>query len=115
MPGRRQALTRGGKTLGSCEFRRHGHGHVYDYGSSCGALRRVYPQQLLVADLIDALRAAGGQIRFATTPASRACAARLCCHPRGSELVSPRVDDLACGQRRRHTDDAVLLMPDEPT
>jgi p-hydroxybenzoate 3-monooxygenase len=55
-----------GKTLGSCEFRRHGHSYVYDYGSLCGATHRVYPQQLLVADLIDALREAGGQIRFAT-------------------------------------------------
>ena len=55
-----------GKTLGTCEFRRGGHGYVYDYGSLCGARHRVYPQQLLVADLIDSLRAGGGEVRFVT-------------------------------------------------
>ena len=59
-----------GKTLGICEFRRDGHSYVYDYGSLCGARHRVYPQQLLVADLIDALRGNGGQIRFVTQAAA---------------------------------------------
>ena len=59
-----------GKTLGVCEFRRDGHGYVYDYGSLCGARHRIYPQQLLVADLIDALRGAGGEIRFVTPAAA---------------------------------------------
>jgi p-hydroxybenzoate 3-monooxygenase len=55
-----------GKTLGTCEFRRRGHRHVFDYGSLSGALHHVYPQQLLVGDLIDSLRSTGVEIRFAT-------------------------------------------------
>jgi p-hydroxybenzoate 3-monooxygenase len=55
-----------GKTLGSCEFRRDRKRHVFDYGSLSGAQHHVYPQQLLVGDLIDALRGAGRDVRFAT-------------------------------------------------
>lgn len=61
-----EGLHERGARLGACEFRRDGHGFVYDYAALCGAHHYVYPQQMLVADLIDALRAAGGQIRFAT-------------------------------------------------
>jgi p-hydroxybenzoate 3-monooxygenase len=53
-----------GATSGACEFRRDGVRYVFDYGVLAGARHHVYPQQWLVADLIDALRAAGGQIRF---------------------------------------------------
>jgi p-hydroxybenzoate 3-monooxygenase len=53
-----------GKTLGACEFRRTRRRHVFDYASLAGAYHHVYPQQLLVGDLVDSLRAAGGQIRF---------------------------------------------------
>lgn len=53
-----------GSTSGVCEFRRGGIRHVLDYGSLAGARSHVYPQQLLVADLIDALRATGGDVRF---------------------------------------------------
>jgi p-hydroxybenzoate 3-monooxygenase len=56
-------LTRG-KTLGACEFRRAGMKHLFDYASLAGASHHVYPQQLLVGDLIDSLRSAGGEIRF---------------------------------------------------
>jgi 2-polyprenyl-6-methoxyphenol hydroxylase-like FAD-dependent oxidoreductase len=58
-------LTRG-KTLGACEFRRGGIRHVFNYGSLSGALHHVYPQQALVADLIDSLRSVGTEVRFAT-------------------------------------------------
>ena len=59
-----------GKTLGSCEFRRGGASYVLDYASLSGGVHHVYPQQFLVADLIDCLRAAGGCVRFATPVAS---------------------------------------------
>ena len=58
-------LTRG-KTLGACEFRRGGRTQVFDYASLSGGHHHVYPQQFLVGDLIDSLRAAGGEIRFGT-------------------------------------------------
>ena len=53
-----------GKTIGACEFRRHGRRHFFDYGALAGATHHVYPQQMLVGDLIDALRSAGGEILF---------------------------------------------------
>jgi len=53
-----------GKTIGACEFRRAGKRHVFDYQALSGHVHHVYPQQLLVADLIDSLRAAGGRVRF---------------------------------------------------
>jgi p-hydroxybenzoate 3-monooxygenase len=56
-------LTRG-KTMGTCEFRRAGRRHVFDYAALSGAAHHSYPQQLLVGDLVDSLRAAGGQICF---------------------------------------------------
>jgi p-hydroxybenzoate 3-monooxygenase len=59
-----------GKTLGACEFRRGAKRHVFDYGSLSGALHHVYPQQLLVGDLIDSLRSVGGEIRFEAPVAS---------------------------------------------
>jgi p-hydroxybenzoate 3-monooxygenase len=53
-----------GTTSGSCEFRRDGRSYAFDYASLCGSRHRVYPQQLLVGDLIDSLRSLGGQVRF---------------------------------------------------
>ena len=53
-----------GSTSSACEFRRGGVRHVFEYAALAGACHRVYPQQLLVADLIDALRAAGGTLFF---------------------------------------------------
>ena len=53
-----------GKTIEACEFRRDGRRHVFDYASLAGAGHHVYPQQLLVGDLVDSLRSAGGDIRF---------------------------------------------------
>lgn len=53
-----------GKAIGACEFRRAGARQVFDYQALSGHVHHVYPQQLLVADLIDSLRAAGGQVRF---------------------------------------------------
>ena len=53
-----------GKTLGACEFRRAGEAHVFDYAALSDAHHHVYPQQLLVADLIDALRGVGGDVHF---------------------------------------------------
>jgi p-hydroxybenzoate 3-monooxygenase len=53
-----------GKTIGACEFRRHGRQHFFEYGALTGATHHVYPQQMLVGDLIDALRSVGGEIRF---------------------------------------------------
>jgi p-hydroxybenzoate 3-monooxygenase len=64
--GLADGMLNAGKTLGSCEFRRGDKRHVLDYGSLSGALHRVYPQQLLVGDLIDSLRSAGADVRFAT-------------------------------------------------
>ena len=59
-----------GKTLGSCEFRRGGERHVFDYGALSGARHHVYPQQLLVGDLIDSLRLVGAEVRFESPVAS---------------------------------------------
>jgi p-hydroxybenzoate 3-monooxygenase len=53
-----------GSTTGACEFRRGGVRHVFDYSALTGARHHVYPQQLLVADLLDALRAGAGEVRF---------------------------------------------------
>jgi p-hydroxybenzoate 3-monooxygenase len=53
-----------GFTSDACEFRRGGVRHVFDYAELTGARHHVYPQQLLVADLIEALRAAGGDVAF---------------------------------------------------
>jgi p-hydroxybenzoate 3-monooxygenase len=53
-----------GSTRGACEFRRNAVRHVFDYGALSGASHHVYPQQLLVADLLDALRSAGGEVFF---------------------------------------------------
>jgi len=53
-----------GSTSGACEFRRNDVRHIFDYGALCGASHHVYPQQMLVADLLDALRAAGGEVFF---------------------------------------------------
>jgi p-hydroxybenzoate 3-monooxygenase len=74
--GLAQGMLQRGRTLGSCEFRRHGQRFVFDYGSLSGALHNVYPQQFLVGDLIDALRASGGHIRFATPAQSIALSNR---------------------------------------
>jgi p-hydroxybenzoate 3-monooxygenase len=52
---------------GACEFRRDGVRHVFDYAALAGFRHHIYPQQLLVADLIDALRARGGEISFGRT------------------------------------------------
>jgi hypothetical protein len=52
-----------GKTIGACEFRRNGRRYVFDYAALSGAAHHVYPQ-LLVGDLIDALRPADGEIQF---------------------------------------------------
>jgi p-hydroxybenzoate 3-monooxygenase len=38
--------------------------YVFDYGVLTGVHHHVYPQQLLVADLIDALRTEGGEVWF---------------------------------------------------
>jgi p-hydroxybenzoate 3-monooxygenase len=56
-------LTRG-FTSGACEFRRAGVQHVFDYAELAGVSHHVYPQQLLVGDLIDELRAVGGEVAF---------------------------------------------------
>ena len=53
-----------GFTSGACEFRRGGVRHVFDYGELAGVSHHVYPQQLLVADLIEELRAVGGEVAF---------------------------------------------------
>src|SRR5262245_7176159 len=52
-------------TSEACEFRRAGVRHVFDYAELTGGVRHhVYPQQLLVADLIEELRAVGGDVAF---------------------------------------------------
>jgi p-hydroxybenzoate 3-monooxygenase len=53
-----------GKTLEAWEFRRRGQSHVFNYAALSGARNHVYPQQLLVGDMIDSLRTVGGEIRF---------------------------------------------------
>jgi len=53
-----------GLTSGACEFRRAGVRHVFDYAELTGVWHHVYPQQLLVGDLIDELRAVGGEVAF---------------------------------------------------
>ena len=64
--GLAEGMLKRGKTLGACEFRRGGRTQVFDYASLTGGHHYVYPQQFLVGDLIDSLRAAGGEIRFGT-------------------------------------------------
>jgi p-hydroxybenzoate 3-monooxygenase len=53
-----------GFTSEACEFRRGGVRHVFDYAALTGFPHHVYPQQLLVADMIDGLRSRGGVIAF---------------------------------------------------
>jgi p-hydroxybenzoate 3-monooxygenase len=53
-----------GLTSEACEFRRGGVRYVFDYAALTGYPHHVYPQQLLVADMIDALRAGGGEVSF---------------------------------------------------
>jgi len=53
-----------GTRCGACEFRRDGTRHVFDYAALVGIHHHVYPQQMLVGDLIDALRTAAGDLRF---------------------------------------------------
>jgi p-hydroxybenzoate 3-monooxygenase len=59
-----------GFTSGACEFRRGGVRQVFDYGELAGVRHHVYPQQLLVADLIDELRAVGGDVAFGRAAAA---------------------------------------------
>jgi p-hydroxybenzoate 3-monooxygenase len=53
-----------GSTTEACEFRRDGVRHVFDYAALTGFEHHFYPQQLLVGDMIDALRAQGSDIAF---------------------------------------------------
>jgi p-hydroxybenzoate 3-monooxygenase len=53
-----------GLTSEACEFRRGGVRYVFNYARLSGFRHHVYPQQLLVADMIDALRACGGEVTF---------------------------------------------------
>jgi p-hydroxybenzoate 3-monooxygenase len=53
-----------GFTSEACEFRRGGAAHLFDYTELSGFRHHVYPQQLLVADMIDSLRACGGEVTF---------------------------------------------------
>jgi p-hydroxybenzoate 3-monooxygenase len=64
--GLADGMVKRGKTLGSCEFRRDRRSYVFAYGALSGGRHYVYPQQFLVGDLIDSLRSAGGDVRFAT-------------------------------------------------
>ena len=59
-----------GFTSEACEFRRGGVRHVFDYAELTGVRQHVYPQQLLVADLIDELRAVGGDVAFGRAAAA---------------------------------------------
>jgi p-hydroxybenzoate 3-monooxygenase len=59
-----------GFTSDACEFRRGGVRHIFDYAELTGTRHHVYPQQLLVADLIEALRAAGGDVAFGRAAAA---------------------------------------------
>ena len=53
-----------GVTSEACEFRRGGVRHIFDYAGFTGFRHHFYPQQLLVADMIDALRAEGSDVAF---------------------------------------------------
>ena len=53
-----------GVTSEACEFRRGGVRHVFDYAALTGFRHHFYPQQLLVGDMIDALRARGSDVAF---------------------------------------------------
>lgn len=53
-----------GFTSEACEFRRGGVRHIFDYKALTGFHHHIYPQQLLVADMIDALRGRGGDVAF---------------------------------------------------
>ena len=59
-----------GFTSGACEFRRGGVRHVFDYAELTGVQHHVYPQQLFVADLIEELRAVGGDVAFGCAAAA---------------------------------------------
>lgn len=88
--GLADGMLRRGKTLGACEFRRAGRRYVFDYASLSGACHRVYPQQLLVADLVDSLRSAGGEVRFVAPVGS----VRLAGRP---VIVTADGQELPCG------------------
>jgi p-hydroxybenzoate 3-monooxygenase len=62
--GLAEGLHARGFTSEACEFRRDGVRHVFDYAVLTGFRHHIYPQQLLVADMIDALRAGAGEIAF---------------------------------------------------
>jgi p-hydroxybenzoate 3-monooxygenase len=53
-----------GFTSEAREFRRDGVRHVFDYAALSGFRHHIYPQRLLVADMIDTPRAGGGDISF---------------------------------------------------
>jgi p-hydroxybenzoate 3-monooxygenase len=78
-------MTRG-KTIGACEFRRGGRRHVFEYAALSGAAHHVYPQQLLVGDLVDSLRSAGGEIRFGSAVQSIRLAAEPVIVADGAEV-----------------------------
>jgi p-hydroxybenzoate 3-monooxygenase len=67
--GLANGLRQHGSTTPRCEFRRDGIRYFLEFGNGIG-VQHFYPQQLLVGDLIDALRVAGGDVRF-NTPVER--------------------------------------------
>ncbi|AUG80280.1 4-hydroxybenzoate 3-monooxygenase [Kitasatospora sp. MMS16-BH015] len=65
--GLAEGLSRGGSSHGSCEFRTEDGRFRLDYDQlGRGEAHTVYPQQQLVADLLDTYLAAGGRIAFDT-------------------------------------------------
>jgi p-hydroxybenzoate 3-monooxygenase len=73
----------------ACEFRRGGVRHLFDYAALSGFRHHVYPQQLLVADMIDALRAHGGDVIFERAVAEIRLAER-------PAIVMADGDEIAC-------------------
>jgi p-hydroxybenzoate 3-monooxygenase len=63
-------------TSEACEFRRGGVRHVFDYAALTGFPHLFYPQQLLVGDMLDALRARGSDVAFGCAVAEIRIAAR---------------------------------------
>jgi p-hydroxybenzoate 3-monooxygenase len=60
-----------GRENGTCEFRADGTAFVLDYGAlSGGRGHYIYPQQELVGDWVEALLAAGGDVRFGVAATS---------------------------------------------
>nr|WP_181767849.1 4-hydroxybenzoate 3-monooxygenase [Streptomyces albidus (ex Kaewkla and Franco 2022)] len=90
----------GAQAHGDCEFRLEGEQHVFRYGELSGHRHFVYPQQLLVTDLVRAYAdGAGGDVRFGVRD--------VALHGIGTDAPAVSFTDPRTGQHRSVTCDFV--------